>query len=165
MSPVPKRAWAAYAVAMAVLIVDQLSKWWILDVLRLPENLPVPIVGPFQFTRIWNQGVSFGMLQARHDVVRWALVLFSVVVAGFLISWARKAERCVATVGFGLIIGGAVGNAIDRARFGAVVDFVDVSRIGVFPWIFNVADSGITVGVMLLLIDGMRRQRPADPVG
>ena len=61
----------------------------------------------------------------------------------------------------GLIIGGAIGNAIDRARFGAVVDFVDVQRLGFFPWIFNVADAGITIGVILLLVDSLRKDQPA----
>ena len=58
----------------------------------------------------------------------------------------------------GLIIGGAIGNAIDRARFGAVVDFIDVQRIGFFPWVFNVADSAITIGVIALLLDSLRRE-------
>jgi len=65
----------------------------------------------------------------------------------------------VGALALGLVIGGALGNAIDRARFGAVVDFVDVSRLW-FPWVFNVADSAITVGVILLLVDGLRRERP-----
>jgi len=61
------------------------------------------------------------------------------------------------------VIGGAVGNAVDRARFGAVVDFIDVQRLGFFPWIFNIADSGITIGVILLLLDSLRKERPATP--
>ena len=64
-------------------------------------------------------------------------------------------------VGLAFVIGGAVGNAIDRARFGAVVDFIDVQRLGFFPWIFNIADSGITIGVILLLLDSLRPQRAA----
>ena len=88
-------------------------------------------------------------------------MIFSVVVAIVLSTWAARADRRLSAWGLGLIIGGAVGNAIDRARFGAVVDFIDVQQIGFFPWIFNIADSGITVGVILLLIDSLRRERPA----
>jgi signal peptidase II len=158
MSRLTRQAWGAYALAAAWIVVDQISKSLVLG---LPEQAPHPIVGPLQFTRIWNQGVSFGLLQAGQDLVRWGLVAFSLAVAVLLAYWARNQHRMLAAVGLGLVIGGAVGNAIDRARFGAVVDFIDVQRIGFFPWIFNVADSGITIGVILLLLDSLRRERPA----
>lgn len=166
MSRISRAGWAAYAIAAVVLILDQLSKYWILSVLRLPEYATVEVVWPLQFTRIWNQGVSFGLLQAGNDVVRWGMVAFSLLVAMVLINWVRKSRpRMLAAIGYGMLIGGAIGNAIDRARFGAVVDFIDVQRLGFFPWIFNVADSGITVGVILFLLDSLRRERPADGVG
>lgn len=111
---------------------------------------------------VWNEGVSFGFLQARHDLVRWGLTLFALAVALALAAWARKADRRLLGVSLGLIIGGAVGNAIDRARFGAVADFIDVSALGFFPWVFNVADSAITIGVILMLADSFRRDdRPS----
>jgi signal peptidase II len=153
--------WRAYAIALVVLILDQLSKYWILSVVRLPEQATMEVLWPLQFTRIWNEGVSFGLLQAQHDVVRWGMVLFNVVVAVLLSFWARNQVRLLPAVGLGLLIGGAIGNAIDRARFGAVVDFIDVQRLGFFPWIFNIADSGITIGVILILLDSLRRERPA----
>ena len=154
-------AWRAYAIAAVVLVLDQLSKYWVLSVLRLPEGVPMEVAGPLQFTRIWNEGVSFGLLQAQHDVVRWGMVVFNLGVAVMLAFWARNQTRLLPALGLALLIGGALGNAIDRARFGAVVDFIDVQRIGFFPWIFNIADSGITVGVILLLLDSLRRERPA----
>lgn len=157
----PRLATLAYALAAIVLVLDQLSKVWILSVVRLGEGQTMEVLWPVQFTRIWNQGVSFGLLQAQHEAVRWGLVIFSLGVAALLAAWARKQNHRLAAVGLGLIIGGAIGNAIDRARFGAVVDFIDVQRLGFFPWIFNIADSGITVGVILLLIDSLRPQRPA----
>ncbi|MBU1378960.1 MAG: signal peptidase II [Alphaproteobacteria bacterium] len=155
--------WAAraYAIAAVVVVLDQLSKYWILSVVRLPERETMEVIWPLQFTRIWNEGVSFGLLQAQHDVVRWGLVVFSIGVATLLAFWARSQTRLLPALGLGLVIGGAVGNAIDRARFGAVVDFIDVQRLGFFPWIFNIADSGITIGVILLLLDSLRPQRPA----
>jgi signal peptidase II len=93
--------------------------------------------------------------------MRWGFVAFSLVVAVLLAAWARRQARLLPAIGLGLIVGGAIGNAIDRARFGSVVDFIDVQQLGFFPWIFNVADSAITVGVVVLLLDSMRRERPA----
>lgn len=151
--------WRAFALAAAVIVLDQASKYWILSVLRLPEYASREVVWPLQFTRIWNQGVSFGLMQANHDIVRWGLVVFSLAVAVLLAFWARSQTRLLPALGLGLVIGGAIGNAIDRARFGAVVDFIDVQRLGFFPWIFNVADSGITIGVILILLDSLRPQR------
>ncbi len=162
---VTRNGWTAYAIAAVVIVLDQLTKYWILTVLRLPEYATHEVFWPLQFTRIWNQGVSFGMLQASQDLVRWGLVVFSIAVAILLAAWARSQARLLPALGLGLVIGGAVGNAVDRARFGAVVDFIDVQRLGFFPWIFNVADSGITIGVILLLLDSLRKERPVaqDP--
>jgi len=153
--------WRAYAIAAVVLILDQLTKYWILSVVRLPEGGTMEVMWPLQFTRIWNEGVSFGLLQAQHDLVRWGMVAFNLIVAVLLSFWVRTQTRWLPARGLAFQIGGAIGNAIDRARFGAVVDFVDVQRLGFFPWIFNVADSGITIGVILILLDSLRRERPA----
>jgi signal peptidase II len=150
----------AYGLAAAVIAADQASKHWILTGLRLPDKDTVAVLGPLHLTMVWNLGVSFGMLQASHELIRWALVAFSVGVAILLAVWARKADRAFAAVGLGLVIGGALGNAIDRARFGAVVDFVDVSRLW-FPWVFNVADAAISIGVACILIDSVRKDRSA----
>lgn len=157
MNRLPRNAWLTYGVALVVLILDQASKAWALS---LPEQGAVEVLWPLQFTRIWNNGVSFGLLQADHDLVRWGMTVFNLGVAGVLAYWARSRARWPLALGFGLLIGGAIGNAIDRVRFGAVVDFIDVQRLGFFPWIFNVADSGITVGVILLLIDMLRPEQP-----
>ena len=151
--------WRALLIAAVVIALDQATKHWILEILRLPERATHEVIWPLQFTRIWNEGVSFGLFQAGHDIVRWGFVLFAFGVASVLIFWARSQTRLLPAVGLGLVIGGAIGNAIDRARFGAVVDFIDVQRLGFFPWIFNIADSGITIGVILLLLDSLRPQR------
>lgn len=158
---VTRWAWRAYALAAVVLILDQLTKYWILSVVRLPEGATMEVFPPLQFTRIWNEGVSFGLFQAQHDLVRWGMVAFNVIVAVLLSYWVRTQVRLLPAVGLGLLIGGAIGNAIDRARFGAVVDFIDVQRLGFFPWIFNIADAGITIGVIFILLDSLRRERPA----
>lgn len=152
-------AWRAYAVAILALIVDQASKLWM--VANLPEGATIEVLWPLQFTRIWNEGVSFGLMQAQHDLARWSMVGFNVVVAGLLVFWTRSQVRVLPAIGLGFLIAGALGNAIDRARLGAVVDFLDVQRLGFFPWIFNVADVCITIGVVMILLDSLRRERPA----
>ena len=144
-----------YALAAAVIVVDQLSKYWVLEVFRLPERMQVEVLPFFRLSMVWNRGVSFGLLQAEVDFARWGLAVFSAVVAVGLALWVRRVSRPLLAVALGLIIGGAVGNLIDRVRFGAVADFLDFSRLW-FPWVFNVADSGITIGVLLLILDSFR---------
>ena len=101
---------------------------------------------------VWNRGVSFGVLNIDADWTRWVLSAFSLGVAGALAVWAWRVDRPVLALAVGLIIGGAVGNAIDRVRLGAVTDFIDVTRLW-FPWVFNLADSAISVGSVLLIWD------------
>ncbi len=148
--------WAAYAAAGVVLALDQLSKWWVLGPLDLPSRGQVRLLPPLlNLTLTHNPGVSFGLLSAG-ALSRWGLTLFSVVVAGALGVWAARADKRVQAAGLGLIMGGALGNALDRLRLGVVTDFVDVSAaLPLFPWIFNVADSAITVGVALLLLESV----------
>jgi signal peptidase II len=157
-----RHGWTAYGLALAIIVLDQLSKHWILFVYDLPSRISEQAAGPFYLTMVWNQGVSFGLLRADQDLGRWLLVGFSVVVAVVLAFWARRADRSLMGAALGLVMGGAIGNAIDRARFGAVVDFIDVSRL-YFPWVFNIADAAITIGVILLLLDSLRRD--AKPEG
>jgi signal peptidase II len=149
----------AFSLAAAVVVLDQLSKWWILSVYRLPERITTEISPIFSLTMVWNRGVSFGLFRADQDLGRWLLVAFSLAVAIALALWARKAERRLTALALGLVIGGAIGNLIDRVRFGAVADFLDFTGLG-FPWVFNVADSAITVGVIVLLLDSLLTPDP-----
>jgi signal peptidase II len=155
--------WTAYAIAAVAVALDQLSKWWMVKVFELPARISVHVFGPLSFTYVENRGVSFGLMQAEVDLARWGLTIFSILVAVVLAIWARRPDRGLLAVGLGLIIGGAIGNAIDRAMLGFVTDFIDVQRLGFFPWIFNVADSAITVGVVALLADSFRREKPVEP--
>jgi signal peptidase II len=150
----------AYAIAGVVLVLDQLSKLWILRGVDLPARGQIVLLPFFNLSMVWNRGVSFGLLTAEVDLARWGLALFSLIVAVALAVWARKADRPLPAIAIGLVIGGAIVNLIDRVQFGAVVDFLDFSGL-MFPWVFNVADSGITVGVALLLVDSFvgARQR------
>ncbi len=143
---------AALVLAAVVIAADQAVKAWILYGLKLPLLVTQPVAGPVWLTMVWNPGVSFGLFQQHHDLVRWVFVAFSLVVAVLLAGWVRRAERPLFAIAVGLVIGGAVGNVIDRIRLGAVADFVDVSRL-YFPWVFNLADSAISIGIALLLLD------------
>lgn len=151
----------AYGLAAAIVVLDQVSKHWILHGLKLPELGSVAVLPVFNLTMVWNAGVSFGMLKADPDTTRWALAGFQLVVAVLLAVWARKADRPLLGWALGLVIGGAIGNLIDRVRFGAVVDFLDFQGL-YFPWVFNVADSAITVGVVLLIADSVFQPKRAE---
>jgi signal peptidase II len=165
MRPVAEKSFTrlggmAFGLAALVIAIDQVVKTWILNGLGLQSLGSVPFLGPIRLTMVWNQGVSFGLLRADHDAVRWALTGFSLLVAVMLGWWARNSTRPLMGLGLGLVMGGAIGNAIDRFRFGAVVDFVDVTQL-MFPWVFNVADSAICVGVACLLLDSIRKEPAA----
>jgi signal peptidase II len=143
----------AYAIAVAVVVLDQLSKFWILDLVKLQDRGSVPVLPVFQLTMVWNPGVSFGLMRADSSSGRWLLVAFAAAIVAGLAFWARRIERPLTALALGLVMGGAIGNnLIDRIRFGAVADFLDFHALW-FPWVFNVADSAISVGVVLLLLD------------
>jgi signal peptidase II len=144
--------WLAYGIAALVIVLDQLSKFWIVEVLGLRVGEPIPVAPFFNLTMVWNRGVSFGLFRAEADVARWGLAVFSVIVAVAFAVWVRDSRRRLPAIAFGLAIGGALGNVIDRVRFGAVADFLDFSAL-YFPWVFNVADSAITIGMALVLLD------------
>src|SRR5262249_37530826 len=148
----PRLALLAYALAAAVIALDQALKYWVLDVFALPERASTEVLGPFWLSMVWNKGVSFGVLNFDSGAARWPLTVFALVIAAALAWWARRLDKPLLAAAIGLIMGGAVGNAIDRIRIGAVADFLDFSRLW-FPWIFNVADAAITVGAVLLIWD------------
>ncbi|HTK36658.1 MAG TPA: signal peptidase II [Caulobacteraceae bacterium] len=160
LKQVTPNGWLAYGLAAAVIVVDQASKFWILQVVDLPARGQVLVAPFFNLSMVWNRGVSFGLLRAEADLARWGLAAFALVVAVALVVWARRAERVLTGLALGLIIGGALGNVIDRIRFGAVTDFLDFTGLG-FPWVFNVADSGVSVGVALVLLESVIGQRKA----
>ncbi len=142
------------AVAAAVLVLDQLSKWWIrVVVMDPPRNIEVTPFFNMVYAR--NTGVSFSMFRA--DSLIGQLVLSAValfIVAGLLI-WTRRLKRLWPVVALGLIVGGAIGNVVDRLRLRFVFDFLDFHWNGYHFAAFNLADTAITVGVAMLLIDGL----------
>nr|MDQ2764409.1 signal peptidase II [Pseudomonadota bacterium] len=139
------------------------AKAWVLGPLRLLPGVSREVWGPVRLTLVENSGVSFGLFHGHASCTRWALAGFSLAVALALAIWARRAARPLIGLSAGLIIGGALGNLIDRVRAGEVVDFVDVTRL-YFPWVFNLADSAITVGIVLLLAENFINPHPS-PAG
>ena len=147
-------------IALIVLAADRISKWWIMDVLDLPNIQMVQILPIFNLQWVENRGVSFGMLSAESDLGRWALVvLLSLITIGLGI-WLKSVQTRLLAVAIGLVIGGALGNIYDRIVFGYVADFL---QFYVGDWsfaVFNVADSCITVGAALLIWDSFFGPKP-----
>lgn len=155
---------ALAAIFVAVVVLDQLSKWWVMASFALFESRPV-VEGFFRLTYVLNTGAAFGLLAGPRVWWRQAFfVLVALVALAVLVSAYRhyRHRGGLYVVAVGLIGGGAVGNLIDRLRFGAVVDFLDF-YIQTHHWpAFNVADSAITVGVGLFLLASLREPAPAD---
>jgi signal peptidase II len=140
--------------AAVVVVLDQLTKWWILDHVMQPPRV-IEVTPFFNLVMTWNRGVSFGLFN--NDSPYNALVLSGVAlaIAALLVVWLARAAQPLMVWGLGLIIGGAIGNMIDRLRFGAVADFLDV-HAGGWHWpAFNVADAAITIGVAVLIADSL----------
>jgi signal peptidase II len=154
------------SLAAFVLLADQISKWWVLDIIYLPQRGAIELSSVFDLTFVKNFGVSFGMLRANGEIERWGLMALSGCIAFIFLMWMRHAERRVTIAALAMVVGGALGNMIDRLRFGYVVDFLDFSGL-FFPWVFNVADAAITVGAGLLVLDylvnGEEKPHPTAP--
>ncbi len=137
-----------------VVFLDQLSKWWILTDVMNPPRM-IPLTSFFNIVLVWNRGASFGILNMPAAWVPWLLSGIAVVIVSVLFVWLRRVQQRWLAAGIGMIIGGAIGNVIDRLRFGAVIDFLDV-HAGQYHWpAFNIADSAICVGVVILIIDAL----------
>ena len=150
-------------VALIGLVLDQISKHWVLDIARLGETGPI-FLGPFVDLRlVWNPGVSYGLFPQGTDVGRWALVAISILASLGLALWLTRAASRLVAISVGLVLAGAIGNAIDRGIYGAVIDFVYLhSPDRSLTWyVFNLADAWIVVGVAGLLYDSLFGARRA----
>lgn len=153
-----------FLLAAAVLLLDQLSKWVMVE-LVLDDRRMIEVLPFFNFSLVYNRGVSFGLFGSNSVWGPYVLSALALAVCVALVVWARRAETRMLVVAIGIVIGGAIGNVIDRLRFGAVVDFLDFyipgTQLPHWP-AFNVADSAIVIGVGLILIDGLFAS-PAKP--
>jgi len=145
-------------IALLVICFDQITKWWVLNIALISPN-GIALTDFFNLVIVWNSGASFGIFSDGPGWVRFALISFAVIICIILAIWLMRSESNVCIFGLGLVIGGAIGNSIDRIRFGSVLDFLDL-HIGHLHWpAFNIADSGITIGVALLILDSVKTKR------
>lgn len=141
-------------IAFIVIVADQFSKYYILNVF-LGYNAYVSLGNYFNIVRAWNTGVSFSMLNNYGNVGVWVLSSLAIVIVVMLVHWLRSEKNRVTQLALGLIIGGALGNVVDRLRFGAVFDFLDI-HVGDAHWpAFNIADSCICVGAVIIILQAM----------
>lgn len=136
------------------ILIDQISKWFILEQIDLDIIGSYDVYSPFLTLKMgWNTGINFGLFSESYFSMRWILVAISLGICLFLLFWSRKLKGNFAPILIGLIIGGAVGNVIDRVRFGAVIDFLNMSCCGINnPYIFNLADIFVFTGLVFLLV-------------
>jgi signal peptidase II len=158
-----------FLIALITLVLDQASKLHLLFVYDLPVREPLVLAPFLEFVVVWNRGISYGLFQQESDLGRWALTILSVAAAIGLAVWMTRTPSRFLAAALALIVGGAIGNAIDRVAYGAVFDFVHV-HVGSFSWyVFNVADAAIVAGVAGLLYDSLvlegARAKQAAPAG
>ena len=153
-----------FVLAFLVFLADQATKWVVIYPLQLEFRQVIEITGFFDLRWVENYGVSMGMLTASSDTGRWLLVAMTGAIATFVAVWLWREKRRDDAWGLALVLGGALGNIVDRIRFGHVVDFMDL-HIGEWrPFlVFNVADAAITIGVLLLLVRALltRKDKPS----
>lgn len=142
-------------VAMIIFVVDQVSKYYIVHMLDLATVRAIDVWPPYLNLRMaWNYGINFGLLATNSDVTRWALIFVALVIAGAVIWWLRREPGGLwQNISAGLLVGGALGNVVDRVWYGAVADFLNMSCCGFTnPYAFNVADISIFIGAFGLVI-------------
>jgi signal peptidase II len=155
------------AVAALVFLIDQAAKYVVTVPLQLQDRRTLELLDFFALRWTENRGVSMGYLTADTEVTRWLLVVLTAAIALFVFAWMWREKRRDDTFGLALVLGGALGNILDRVRFGYVVDFLDLHFGEVRPFlVFNVADAAITIGVLLLLVRAilMRDKGPRKEV-
>jgi lipoprotein signal peptidase len=159
--------------ALVVLAADQASKWWVVNELLLPERrtFAIPHLPVLNLTWVENRGITFGLFSGDSAVGSAVLTVAALAVVAALAAWLYRAESRLVAVALGGIAGGAVGNVIDRIRFGWVIDFIH-AHTPAFGWswyVFNVADAAIVCGVATLVLDGLRgrhgKRLAPDPPG
>ena len=154
---------AFWITAAVTLVLDQLSKYAVVQGLDLARRGAIDVLPPFvNFRMAWNQGVNFGLLSSDNGLTRWILIGVALLISGLVTWWMHKdRSRLGVLVSGGLLVGGAIGNIIDRLVYGAVADFLNMSCCGfVNPWSFNVADVAIFAGAAgLFLFDGGKSAR------
>ena len=146
-----------FGITALTVLADQAHKAWMLYVYDIGAKGPVAITSFFDLVLVWNQGISYGLIPQQGVAGRWGLILFAFGASLALAVWLARLTSPLAAVSIGLIIGGAIGNAIDRIAYGAVADFFSLHAFGYQWYVFNIADTAIVAGVVGLLYESLFR--------
>ncbi len=151
----------ALGLAAVILVLDQMTKWIMVQALTSAGHA-IEVTGFFNLVLVYNRGVSFGFLGT---VPAWVLIVVSLVIVVGLVIWLWRQSRRLPSIGIGLVVGGALGNVIDRLHAPGVIDFLDVHVYGYHWPAFNVADAAITIGIGLILFDSLFLDRDSCKEG
>lgn len=144
---------------VTVFLADRLTKFWVVEVMDLASRMEIPVAPPYlTFVMAWNPGINFGFFSSYPETMRWLLVVLATAISLALVWWVsrraadpEKPSPAAVTIGAGIVIGGALGNAWDRLQYGAVADFLNMSCCGIVnPYAFNIADVAIFAGAALI---------------
>jgi signal peptidase II len=155
------KIWGPYsftgaALALATVVCDQLHKAWMIAFFGDTQRPKITVTPFFDLVLVWNPGISYGLFKQNSDIGRWVLIGFAVAAAIGLTYWLAQLQTRLAAASVGLVIGGALGNAIDRVHYGAVADFFSFHVSGFNWYVFNLADIAIVAGVVGLLYDSFK---------
>ncbi|MGJ8585677.1 MAG: signal peptidase II [Marinosulfonomonas sp.] len=144
-----------FGVGLVVFCIDQLSKYFVVHVLNLITLRSIDVLPPFlNFRMAWNRGINFGLLSDDAELAKWALIAVSLIISTLVVLWVRRdGGGPMVQASAGLLIGGAMGNVLDRVIYGAVADFLNMSCCGISnPFAFNIADVAIFAGAIGLIV-------------
>lgn len=154
---------SAYAIALSIFVIDQIVKWAMIGPLQLESIRQIYLLPIFSFTWVENRGISLGMLQASSDAMRWVLVAATAGIAAAVAWWLTRETQKGDQIALAMVLGGALGNIVDRVRFGYVVDFLDLHFGEWRPfYVFNIADAAISIGVVILLFRAFFVKSPKE---
>jgi len=157
-----RRSAPAYLLALAIFVADQVTKWLMIGPLQLQQRAQIELLPIFNLTWVENRGISLGLFPADGELGRWLLVAITAGIAIGVAWWIRREEARGDQFALALVLGGALGNIVDRTRFGYVVDFADLHFGSFRPFlVFNVADAAISIGVIILLVRAFLVSRKA----
>lgn len=156
----PERKFGPYfkmglLLAVAILAADQLTKSLVLNFLNWQVGRPYTVTPFLDLVITLNRGISYGLFPQDSEAGRWFLIFIKIAVAAVFLFWMATTANRMAAAGLALLVGGALGNAIDRVLYGAVIDFVSLHAYGWYWYVFNLADTAIVAGVVTLLYDAL----------
>ncbi len=149
-----KYAFAGLSLALILFVIDQITKYLVRGYV-LDNGGSVEITGFFNLSYVWNEGVSFGMMQSQTHWEIWGLIAIAAAITALFAVILWRADRLITAMGCGTIIGGSIGNIVDRIQFGAVYDFLDFHAYGYHWPSFNVADSCVLIGIAIIAYDSL----------